>query len=92
MGARAVVTTPSDLIRIRAFVNRICKEPSKGHPWLADFQTAILTDPDFDQALVDDNEQLAKSALTAIVYRLFRTRPPSALRSSLRMIGVAIPG
>jgi hypothetical protein len=88
----AVVTTPTDLVRIHAFLQRICKEPSRDHAWLADFQAAVLTDPDLDQALVDENTQLAKSALGAIVYRLFQTRPPPSLRSSLKMIGVAIPG
>jgi hypothetical protein len=85
-----MVTKPSDLIRIRAFINRVCKEPSRNHPWLADFQRAILTDPDLELALSDDSELFAKRTLRAIVHKLFGTHPPDSLRSTLKMVGVSL--
>jgi hypothetical protein len=91
-GRIAVLTKPTDLIRIRAFLTRICKEPSREHPWLAEFQRAILTDPDLDLALTDECEALAKRTLTAIVYRLFGSQPPTSLKSTLKMLGVTTVG
>ena len=66
------LTAPTDFERIKTFIDRLARQRSRNAPWLAEFQEALLTDPDLNQAIYDESEQLAKSALESIVYRLFR--------------------
>jgi hypothetical protein len=66
------------------------KQPSKNVPWLVELQAALVTDPDLDQALYDDSESLAKSALAGIVYRLYHDEVPDSIRSSMTALGVVL--
>lgn len=86
----AFVATPADIIRIRAFVSHVGKSQTRGHPWLHDFQHAIFTDPDLDHALVTDDVVLARNALAAISFRLYRDNPPQSIRSSYNLLGIEI--
>ena len=87
---RASVVPPAEIIRIRAFLNHIGKAKRRGHPWLHDFQHAIFSDPDLDQALVTDDVTMARNALAAIAFRLYRERPPQSIRTSLKLLGIEL--
>lgn len=82
-------TVPPSHEELRSFMRRVAKIEAKTQ-WLLDFQTALLSDIDLDAALVRNDGVGARTAISAICYRLFGENPPGDLRRAMAGLQIHI--